>query len=138
LREYIRHPASVPVELIELEGDTRVGTTTLNNVSFGGVCCISSSPIEKGCSVKMKVDCVDPDFELNGVVVWCRPKGAEYEVGVEFLVSKDKMYLLRMIEQVCHIEHYRNEVLHNEGRMLTSEDAASEWIEKYADSFPKI
>lgn len=138
MREFIRHPTSVPVQLVELDGDIKPGINTLNNVSFGGVCCLCSEPIEKGSSVKMKIDCVNPDFEMNGKAVWCKPKNGAYEIGVEFIISKDKMYLLRMVEQICHIEHYRHEVKHNEGRELTSEEAAMEWIEKYANDFPAL
>jgi hypothetical protein len=39
-----------------------------------------------------------------------------------------------MVEQVCHIEHYRKEVMVCEGRQLTSEDAAKEWVAKYASN----
>lgn len=137
MREFIRHPVSIPVQLEELDGEISHGKNTLNNVSFGGVSCLCSEPIEKGSTVKMKVNCVNPDFEITGKTVWCHAKNNLYEVGIEFIVSKDQVYHLRMVEQVCHIEHYRNEVLHNEGRELSSEEAAKEWIEKYADSFPE-
>jgi hypothetical protein len=43
---------------------------------------------------------------------------------------------VRLIEQICYIEHYRQEVLISEGRKLTSEQAALEWIEKFAQDFP--
>lgn len=138
LREYIRHPVSIPIQLEELDSEVNYGINTLNNVSFGGVSCLCSDPIEKGSAIKMKVECVNPAFEITGKSVWCHAKGDQYEVGIEFIVSKDKVYLLRMVEQICHIEHYRNEVLRNEGRELSDEDAANEWIEKYADSFPKM
>jgi len=138
LREFIRHPTSVPVQLMKQDGDTKPGINALNNVSFGGVSCFCSEPFENGCSVKMTIKCIDPSFEISGKTVWCRPNNTLYEVGVEFLVSEDKMFLLRMVEQICHIEHYRNELLHNEGREVTSEVAAMEWVEKYADGFPKL
>ena len=41
-----------------------------------------------------------------------------------------------MVEQVCPIEQYRHEMLKNEGRTLSSEEAALEWIQKYAPQFP--
>jgi PilZ domain-containing protein len=138
LREFIRHPSSIPVQLIQQDRHVAAGINTLNNVSFGGVSCLCSEAVEKGCPVKMTIKCVDPDFEINGKAVWCKPNNGMYEVGVEFIVSKDKMFLLRMVEQICHIEHYRNEILHNEGRDLSSEEAAQEWVEKHADSFPGI
>ena len=136
MRQFIRHPSSVPIQLVELDGKIKHGINTLNNVSFGGVCCICAEPIEKGRPVKMRVDCINPEFEINGTIVWCKPKNGAYEIGVEFIVSKDKIFLLRMVEQLCHIEHYRHEVLHNEGRKISSEEAAREWIQKFADDFP--
>ena len=41
-----------------------------------------------------------------------------------------------MIEQICHIEHYRHEIEQVEGRKLNSEEAAREWIQRYASEFP--
>jgi hypothetical protein len=42
----------------------------------------------------------------------------------------------RMVEQVCHIENYKKVVYQAEGRLLTAEEAAMEWISKYASQFP--
>lgn len=137
MREFIRHPATVPIQVKEVEGDTRPGQHTLNNVSMGGVSCLCDEPVEVGSSVSIRVECVDPDFEMNGRAVWCREKGNSFEVGIEFMTSKQKMFLLRMVEQLCHIEHYRNELERIEGREISSEQAAKEWIGKYAESFPR-
>jgi hypothetical protein len=41
-----------------------------------------------------------------------------------------------MVEQVCHIKQYSKEILEKEGRKLSDEEAAVEWIEKYAKDFP--
>jgi hypothetical protein len=43
-----------------------------------------------------------------------------------------------MVEQIYHIEQYKLRVWEQEHRQLTSEQAAAEWIKKYADTFPKI
>ena len=139
LREFIRHPSSIPIELIKKECGKEAafaGTNKLNNVSFGGVSCLCSSPVEKGSTVKMTVECIDPSFEIEGRVVWSKSTGDMYEVGVEFIVSEEKLFLLRMVEQICHIEHYRSELLEKEGREISSELAATEWIEKHAADFP--
>jgi len=45
-------------------------------------------------------------------------------------------HAMRMIEQACHIEHYRK-VWSEKGRQLSAEEAAKEWIEQYAAAFPK-
>jgi hypothetical protein len=41
-----------------------------------------------------------------------------------------------MVEQVCHIENYKKEIYRAEGRLLSSEQAAMEWIIRYASRFP--
>ena len=41
-----------------------------------------------------------------------------------------------MVEQVCNIENYRRDVEQREGRKLTTEEAAKEWIKRDASSFP--
>ena len=56
-------------------------------------------------------------------------------MGVQFTDSTTQ-FSVRMVEQICHIEHYRAEVLRVENRDLTSEEAAKEWVEKFAADFP--
>ena len=41
----------------------------------------------------------------------------------------------RMEAQCCQIRRYRREVIRKEGRQLSPDEAAPEWIERYADSF---
>ena len=43
-----------------------------------------------------------------------------------------------MTEQICHIEHYKQEVMKREGRRLDCSQAAMEWIDKYARDFTRI
>jgi hypothetical protein len=43
-----------------------------------------------------------------------------------------------MVEQICHIEAYRRNILQTEGRVLDGRSAALEWIDKYAADFPLI
>lgn len=78
-----------------------------------------------------------PPFEARGEVVWCRRVDACYELGIQFSSEADA-FAARMVEQLCYIERYRNEVLAREGRVIDSQTAASEWISKFAASFPHI
>ena len=110
---------------------------TVTNVSLGGLAFFSTQPIEVLARVQISVPDIDRDSRLVGSVVWCETTDAGYEIGVEFERNRD-VYRLRMIEQICHIEHYRKEVLQSEGRELTSREAAKEWIEKFAGDFPPL
>jgi len=80
---------------------------------------------------------VQPGFEARAQVAWCHREGDGFLVGVAF-VERGDLFRARMVEQICHIEHYRAEVLTNEGRDLDGEQAAREWIQKFAVDFPGL
>jgi hypothetical protein len=54
---------------------------------------------------------------------------------VQFLDAADA-FRARMVEQVCSIERYRREVRRREGRVLSGQEAAEEWIREHAARFP--
>jgi hypothetical protein len=53
--------------------------------------------------------------------------------GAETATQED--FLARMKAQCHQIERYRLDVLRNEGRELSRDEAALEWIERYAAGF---
>ncbi|RMF16024.1 MAG: PilZ domain-containing protein [Gammaproteobacteria bacterium] len=133
MRSFIRHPTDIPVRLAC--ADAQGNEQSLQNVSCGGVCCVSDEPYASGALLNLSIRHVVPPFECTVRVVWCRPRpSGQYELGLEFL-SEEDAYAARMVEQVCHIEHYRREVARQEGRALTPEEAAQEWIRKFAKTF---
>jgi hypothetical protein len=131
-RQYIRHPATIPLQF-ELGSVTHSCAT--KDVTEGGLCFICAQPIHVDQTISITIDHCDPDFEAKGVVRWCARHGHKYLVGVAFEDQAVK-YAVRMVEQVLHIEHYRQERL-NQGVELTSQEAAVEWISKYAADFPR-
>jgi hypothetical protein len=140
IRKFIRHPADVPIQVtldwVDDEDDETVDQT-ITNVSLGGLAFVSQKPLEVLQRVRISIPVLEQDSHLVGNVVWCEKAGGAYEIGVEFEHSRDA-FRLRMIEQICHIEHYRKEVEQQEGRKLSSQDAAREWISKYAGDFPAL
>ena len=137
IRKYIRHPSDVPIKvMLDLVEDADDDSDdTLTNVSIGGLSFVSSQAIEAGQKVSVCIPILQQDNYLAGTVVWCEKSKKGYEIGLEFEGKKD-VFRLRMIEQICHIEHYRKEIKIVEGRELNSEEAANEWISRYAGDFP--
>ena len=109
----------------------------LHNVSLGGLAFVSTQTLPKGKTVKIRFPLLDKHRSLSGRVVWSRPVKQGFEIGLQF-DDPDELYRLRMIEQICHIEHYRTEIAIIEGREITSEEAAQEWITRYAGEFPSL
>jgi hypothetical protein len=135
-RQFVRHPASIPIH-VALGDVVQDQEDYLKDISLGGLCFIASQELAPGTRVDISIPLVHPRFQAQAVVAWSRASSNGYEVGVTFL-GADLAFRARMVEQVCHVEEYRHDVLVLEGRTLTSEEAALEWIEKYAPDFPAM
>lgn len=133
-REYLRHTVNVPLEVTTVEAAPRSERLGVN-VSYGGLAFTMEECLDHGQIIHLRIPAIDPPFDANARVVWCRPEGDNWLVGVEFLDSTHA-FQSRMVQQVCSIENYRQEVLKNEGRTLTTQEAAAEWIGKFAGRFP--
>jgi len=134
VRRFIRHPSDFPIAYSQ--GVQQEKQQPLRDVSCGGLCFTSECSMQQGEVIHISIPVEPPGFEADCVVAWCKKEEDHFAVGVEF-AGDSTSFTLRMVEQVCHIEHYRSEVARCEGRELTSEEAAQEWIEKYAKDFPR-
>jgi len=135
-RAYIRHPSDMPIELSPVAANDVVSSLT-KDISLGGLSFSSRRALPMGSVVGVKIPVTEPPFEAHARVKWCLASHDGYEIGVEFIDVNDA-YRARMVEQICHIEHYRLWVKEVEGRDIGSEDAALEWIGKFAEDFPLI
>ncbi|HET7462460.1 MAG TPA: PilZ domain-containing protein [Longimicrobium sp.] len=133
-RAFIRHTAGVPLTVRRVDGSAARARQSVN-VSEGGLSFVSEDEIPIGSTIEVRISEVDPPFEAHGRVVWATPDGECWCIGVRFLDAADT-FRVRMVEQVCAIERYRQEVEAAEGRTLTPQEAAGEWIGKYAGRFP--
>ena len=134
-RQFIRHPVDIPIEVSESSHYPNKWPLHMLNVGSGGLAFQSKQVINLGTIVYIKIAYTQPIFEAMAKVIWCRKHQDGAELGVEFLNSDDA-FMARMVEQICHIETYKNEVSLKEGRTLTTEGAALEWVSKYAANFP--
>jgi hypothetical protein len=133
-REFIRHTIDVPLE-VETLSRPQARREQGINVSSGGLAFLSSTCPSVGDMIRLRIPTVEPVFEAAARVAWCRPEEEGYLVGVQF-VDAAAAFRSRMVQQVCSIENYRKEVAEREGRVLGTQEAAEEWIEKYAGRFP--
>ncbi|MBI4741046.1 MAG: PilZ domain-containing protein [Betaproteobacteria bacterium] len=133
-RKFIRHPSGIPIE-VGASGQLVYAPRDISDIGIGGLAFRCDCALKRGLVVEIRIPLFRPPFEMNGRVVWCRARGKSFELGVEFL-AQDDAFRARMVEQVCYIENYRAEVSRSEGRVLTSEEAAVEWITKFAADFP--
>lgn len=136
-RAFIRHPIEIPIEVSAQSEPEH--SESLRNLSFGGLSFGADQPYEPGTLLGICIQAPEHPVQLAARVAWCHhnPGTAcnhRYEIGVAFEDSLDA-FRIRMVEQVCQIERYRLAVLGCEGRSLTTEEAAREWIERHAENF---
>jgi c-di-GMP-binding flagellar brake protein YcgR len=134
-RRFIRHTADVPIEVRAVPGAPPMEQVGVN-VSEGGLAFLSDACLDPEQTIEVRISEVDPPFEAHAKVVWCREDPGGYLVGVQFLDANDA-FRARMVEQVCTIEKYREQVREQEGRELDTQEAAAEWITKFAGRFPE-
>ncbi|WP_415890499.1 PilZ domain-containing protein [Neptuniibacter sp. SY11_33] len=136
-RRFIRHPAAIPIKLCNQQSkNENVTEVTTQDVSAGGLSCETERLMTPGDAVEVEISLETPPFKTIGHVVWCKSNGNGFLVGIGFS-DLATAYAVRMVEQVCYIEEYRQKILEEEGRELNSEEAAIEWIAAHAHEFPQ-
>lgn len=130
MRSFIRHPSDFPVELSLAEQDEGDYAQRTKNLSGGGLCCDSRDRLPVGASVHVRIPVGEKPFESEGTIAWCMPSDRGYEVGIRF-TQQEASHSLRMVEDVCRIRRYRQDIWELEGRELTEEQAAREWLIHY-------
>jgi len=135
MRRFIRHPSEIPIRYYPEQASEPIWNR-LKNVSYGGLCFIAQTAVRISARIRLVIPIDSPAFEVTAVVVWCAELSCAngYQIGVSF-ESEQSHFATRMVEQVCYIEEYRRQQV-REGRKLSSEQAAQEWIKRYADDFP--
>lgn len=127
-----RIPTSQPVA-VALGDVVASETRYLNNISEGGLAFDSLTQLDLGVTIHIGLPVVRPLITLSGQVVWCKPDGVKFEVGVQF-VGADVEMRRRMVALARHIDDYRARVSAS-GRMLDPQEAALEWLAKFGATF---
>ena len=133
MRHFIRHPIHVPLEIAPVEALAN-GPATSRNISQGGLAFELDHALEPGSIAELRIACVKPPFLAQARVAWCVPSADGFELGVEFLHPDDENRA-RMVEQVCYIQAYWRRMQQTERPTLTFDEAAREWIARYASRF---
>ncbi len=135
MRQYIRHPFEIPIKY-RTDETGRIHQDDMRNISEGGLCFRSEEKIKLGLEITVNISVHQPPFEAKGVVMWCKDENDHWEIGVQFDNTTTE-FSMRMVEQICYIEQYRKDVARYEGRDMSSDESAQEWISKFAQSFPE-
>ncbi len=133
-RGFVHHPSDHPIRYRRVL-NWRKPQTSMQERGKLGLCFESNKFVSPGSDVELTIPLRGELQKFRGEVVLVRDIGFGYEIGV-WLHTKEDAARVRIVEQICHIECYLKEKQEREGRMVSRENAAHEWITKFAASFP--
>lgn len=138
-RRFIRHPSTIPIRCYR-EGHIKQMASLLRDISHGGISFACPESFEPGDVLKVEFPSLRDTPSVHGQVVWTLAvfdgSGPQYVEGLRFL-DEETFKRARVMEEICHIEAYRESQLQLHGRALTGGEAAREWIEQCAERFPR-
>lgn len=152
-RQFIEHPSTIPLEyrikdISSVNRKKRLPKTQAfavkhTQTNLCGLRFNTNNYIKPKQWLRVHIPLKNQAFEADAQVLCCKPNlnadhsTQRYSVSVIFCNAKTA-FSARMAEQVCYIEAYKHHVKEKEGRELSSDQAAIEWIAKHADQFPSL
>lgn len=137
-RCFIRHPVSLTVQCRK-QGHVDATPQEMRDISFGGMLFVSADRYQPGDIVDMEFPPLTLRNRVTGEIIWSAPVEGQppgrYANGLKFL-SRSVMFMARIVEQMCCIERYRQTQVQECRRVISSDEAASEWIRLCAARFP--
>lgn len=140
IRRHIRHVTGIPIQVKLDYASTDFNNSsedTITNVSLGGLAFIADDRLDINESIQVRFPILGNQTALCGKVIWCEKSKHGYEIGLEF-DDAEEVQRLKMIDQISEIEHYRQRKEAIEGRPMSSEQAAREWVKQYAGDFSAL
>lgn len=136
-RRESRYNPDVPIEVeVELGKIIHITKDSLNNISISGLSFYFSFSIDAGRQIRINIPLGRSMFVIKAEVMWCEQKDAGYNIGAKFLEPSDA-FKAKIYSQIRLIEEYKRDLLEKEGRDLTFNEAANEWIRLFAWKFEK-
>jgi hypothetical protein len=132
---FIQHPEAIPARLCVTSSHDTLGMDLVAH-GQGGVCVPSVLRYQPGTPLQVRVFVGGRELRYEGLVLWRRTCRQGFELGLGF-ATDDAAFSARMIEQLCHIEAYRQHAI-AAGEALDFDRAAEQWIARYSDGFPQI
>ena|SRR3989338_7121548 len=137
-RRFYRHPISVPIALSSSDKKNEGRSHSLD-VSLGGLSFVWPHRLSRGALVDVNITVKEKLFEIKSKVAYAKQDGetGQFRTGVCF-TDYPSAFMARLAEEMLEIMEYRKNLRRELGREISEEDAAAEWIKRYADKFPGL
>ncbi len=115
------------------------GSTKSLDVSLGGLSFLWHRKLVRGSLIDINIAVKNKRFEMRSQVAYAKedPKTGKFRTGVCF-TDYPSAFMARLAEEMLEMLEYRKVLSRRLGREIAEEEAASEWIKKYAAKFPSL
>ena len=135
LHGFIQHPQQFPLQLRILRFGERKKTLKTEESCNIGLIILSEKYLRPGTVLEISIPMRKDTHKFTCKVVLIQEEKRGYGIGL-WLMHKPDEQRIRIVEQVCHIEHYLGEKRRKDGPFLSQEKIMEEWITKFAARFP--
>lgn len=135
-RKYLRHPFSIPIKL-EMPAEPQTGVSESTDISQGGLSFLWNTSLSRGSRLHITIPVKEKRFELNARVAYSHEDAVHprlFRTGVKF-TDIDSAFKAKLAEETLEILSYQKRLSREAGRDVPVEEAAKEWISKYAANF---
>jgi c-di-GMP-binding flagellar brake protein YcgR len=134
-RYYSRHPIRVPMSLHLIANQTDVRSESVD-LSLGGLSFLWRDRLSKGNFLDISIPVKEKLFAIKAKVVYSKEdrKTGRFKTGVLFC-DVPSACRARLAEEALEILEYRKQMSSELGRDISEEEAAEQWVQKFASSF---
>ena len=113
-----------------------VGQSQTSNVSEGGLLFLAPQNYPSGTIFELTFPVKEKLFTLRATVIHSMQdvNTGLYRTGVRFS-NPSQFFRIKMAEQLCHIEEYRESLSQQTGKSISEEEAAERWINDHSKEF---
>lgn len=135
-RSFYRHPINAPIRLKSQRLKEPIRSEA-RDLSLGGLSFFWGRRMSKGELIEISIAVKDKQFEIRGRVAYSKEdrKSGKFRTGVVF-VDSPGAFRAKLAEEALEILEYRKVLSRELGRDVSEEEAAREWIKKFAGQFP--
>jgi len=139
-RRHVRQLTGIPIQITLDRAPQylkQIQDDSINNVSLGGLSFIADKRFDIDQLIQVCFPILNDKTVLSCRVIWCEKYNLDYRLGLEF-DDENERQRLKIIDQISDIENYRRRKEAIEGRSISSEQAAREWVQQYAGKFSAL
>jgi hypothetical protein len=133
------HHAAIPYQSpwqLELTLPSSLDTTPSRSSPSTGLSYLCNQPLDQGLLVQFRLPSISDQACSKLWVALCEPHQRGYLLSLRFM-NDEQLYRFRMMEQLSEIYQYQQR-MRRQGRHLDLDQAANEWINRFAASFKSV